>query len=166
MDSRPDDFIELRRLLALKRHEQPPPGYFDGFSRKVIVRIRAGEEIRDNSFFGVFAWEGSWLQRLWASLETRPVYAGGFGFAVCGFLLAGVLLSEKTGPTLSAAPNEAAPAHVQISLNKDHLFLGSSGEVGPSSSRLGRSQLQDPFLQPAKAPGEARATLLDTSIGN
>jgi hypothetical protein len=92
----PDDFEQLRRLLALKRHEQPPPGYFHGFSRQVIVRIKAGElgdpaDASGWSFSG-----GSFLQRIWATLDARPVLAGAFGVAVCGFFVVGALLSDAT----------------------------------------------------------------------
>lgn len=104
----PDDFEQLRRLLALKRHEQPPPGYFHGFSRQVIVRIQAGElgdpaEAAGWSFSG-----GSFLQRIWATLDARPALAGAFGVAVCGFFTVGAFLSVTT------AANNPLPSHPEV----------------------------------------------------
>ena len=108
----PDDFEQLRRLLALKRHEQPPPGYFHGFSRQVIVRIKAGElgdpvEVAGWSFGG-----GSLLQRIWATLDARPVLAGAFGVAVCGFFVVGALLSDNTGTAIAGNPPTPPPGRI------------------------------------------------------
>jgi hypothetical protein len=89
-----EDFGSLRRLLALKRHEQPPPGYFNDFSGQVIARIKAGERA-DESALDRFFWEVPWLQRLWAALEAKPILAGAFGATVCGLLIFGVIYSER-----------------------------------------------------------------------
>src|SRR6185295_5567848 len=92
-----ENFEPLRRLLALKRHEQPPPGYFDGFSREVMARIRAGETEPSRE-----ASAGSLWQRLWTMLEAKPIFAGAFGAGVCAVLISGILNSESAG---GMAPN-------------------------------------------------------------
>lgn len=56
-DPLPEDLERLRRLLALKRHETPPPGYFRNFSRQVIQRIEAEDQASANS-----GWR-SWFNR-------------------------------------------------------------------------------------------------------
>ncbi|MGN6553617.1 MAG: hypothetical protein ACTHLW_07835 [Verrucomicrobiota bacterium] len=83
-----ENFDQLRRLFALKRHEQPPPGYFDRFSRDVISRIQAGEQ-------GDASTEANWMQRLWLMLEAKPLFAGAFGAGVCALLMLGILSSEE-----------------------------------------------------------------------
>jgi hypothetical protein len=95
MNPEQENFDSLRRLLALKRHEQPPPGYFQDFSAQVLLRIRAGERVDRSSFWESLSWEAPWLQRLWASFETKPILAGALGMLVCGFLVSAIALSEK-----------------------------------------------------------------------
>jgi hypothetical protein len=90
-----ENFEQLRRLLALKRHEQPPPGYFNDFSRQVIVRIKAGERGQEGNFLERLTWEAPWLQRLWSAFEARPILAGACGVAVCGLMITGVLYSDR-----------------------------------------------------------------------
>src|SRR5215471_9665769 len=94
MNPEQENFAELRRLLVLKRYEQPPPRFFNDFSRQVIIRIRAGERIEQFSFWEALSWEAPWIQRLWTAVETRPILAGTFGLAICGLLMAGMLYSE------------------------------------------------------------------------
>jgi hypothetical protein len=92
MSSEPQDFESVRRLLVLKRHEQPPPGYFHNFSLEVIGRIRAGEGAQESSA----GW--GWLTRMWSAFEGNPVMAGAFGAAVCGLLLWGMVASDQIEP--------------------------------------------------------------------
>lgn len=81
-----NDFEALRRLLALKRHEIPPPGYFENFSDNVIARIQAGEDVR----------ELPWLLRLLHAFETRPAYPMAFASSLCMVLLFGIVSVQQT----------------------------------------------------------------------
>jgi hypothetical protein len=88
-----EEFDDLRRLLALKRHEQPPPGYFVNFSAKVRARIQAEEMTRQES----------WVQRLTAFLLERPAQAGLVGAACVGLVAAAAMLAP-TGADLTGMP--------------------------------------------------------------
>jgi len=92
MNQDTENFHSLRRLLAVKRHEVPPPGYFNTFSRQVILRIKAGESGRDRHGF---VWQALWLQRLWSAFESRPVIAAGLGLAMCSLAVFGVVSSDN-----------------------------------------------------------------------
>ena len=84
MNSSPDDFQDLRRLLALKRHEQPPPGYFNYLPDKIQLRVER-DDLSEHSTW----WE--WLVR---KLDAQPVLAGAYAFAISGLMLLGFKVSQ------------------------------------------------------------------------
>jgi hypothetical protein len=96
MNQDTENFEQLRRVLVLKRHEQPPPGYFNNFSRQVIARIEAGERGAAGALIDRLVWEAPWLQRIWAAFEAKPILAGACVAAVCGLLITGVVCTDKT----------------------------------------------------------------------
>jgi hypothetical protein len=74
MNSNPNDFEALRKLMALKRHEQPPPAYLNQLSNRIITRIERGEG-------QLTLWE-----KVSANFSLRPTVACAFGLTVCGAL--------------------------------------------------------------------------------
>jgi hypothetical protein len=95
MNENEPNFESLRRLLALKRHETPPPGYFNNFSSQVIARIRAGQSAAPASQSDAVFGGIPWFVRLLQSLETKPVFAGGFATALCGLLVFGAVMARQ-----------------------------------------------------------------------
>ena len=120
MNPEQENFQELRRLLVLKRYEQPPPGYFNTFSDHVIARIQAGEA-RASGLDRL-------LHSLWSAMGLKPALAGAFGLAVCGLLVAGVIFSDGNPstsglavmqvPEPAAAPVQAAARLVTPALEQ------------------------------------------------
>jgi hypothetical protein len=93
-----DSFDQVRRVLALKRYETPPPGYFNDFSRSVVARIeRLHAHERSAGAATSQPSEAGWLVRLWEALETKPLLAGAFGMVACGLLVGAVVYSEVSG---------------------------------------------------------------------
>lgn len=84
MNSSPDDFRDLQRLLALKRHEQPPPGYFRYLNDKIALRIEH-DDLSSHS---------TWWEWIVAKLDARPVLAGAYAFAISGLMLLGFKVSH------------------------------------------------------------------------
>ena len=128
------NFDSLQRLLALKRHEQPPPGYFNRFSRDVIARIKAGE---NGASFELAFWE-----RLLGLFDVKPVFAGAFGMAVCALLVSGVIASENSdnklaNPSVAAAatgnPVVATPVALVTPRAEESGFRSSTNPVAPDS---------------------------------
>src|SRR5688572_13230703 len=143
MNPENQDFESLRRLLKLKRYEQPPPRYFNDFSGQVINRIRAGYSEDRAESLAATAWKAPWLQRVLSVLETKPLVAGAFGAAVIGVLVGGAVYSDKveiSGPSELAGPQialPAAPTPVAVGNNAGFALGGGGGtNVGTLFDRI------------------------------
>ncbi len=90
MNESENNFESLRRLLALKRHEIPPPGYFNNFPRQVMSRIRAGETAESRGIAGL-----SWLLKFLQVFEAKPAFASAFASSLCLLLLLGIVYAER-----------------------------------------------------------------------
>ena len=106
MKSAPENFDQLLKLFALKRHEQPPPGYFENFPSQIMARLKSGEA-RKRGWWEDFSGEVSWLQSVWSALEAKPILAGAFGVVVSGLVLSGIIYSQKMDQAF-VPPNPAA----------------------------------------------------------
>ena len=97
-----ENFDPLRKLLAWKRHETPPPGYFNDFSAKVCARIEAAEAVRSVG----------WWQRLRLSFDAKPIMACTYGLAVGGLMVFAVYRASNLGLDQTSAPAGTDPALV------------------------------------------------------
>ncbi len=97
MNHPPDGFDALRKLLALKRHESPPPGYFNRLADRVIAQLEAEGALP----------APAWWQQWWEALVSPPVRALGYGAAVVALLLLGTgflrTLELEADPVLAAS---------------------------------------------------------------
>ena len=91
MNPEPNDEQGIQKILALKRHEQPPPAFFNGFSNRVLDRIRTEPMPRP-----------TWRERLSVEFYGVPLYMSLAGVAVCGLLVVGMISSLRVKPPSNA----------------------------------------------------------------
>jgi len=101
MSENNNNFQQLKQLLKLKRHEIPPPGYFNHFSGDVISRLRAGESGQPEGLFQRLQSESSLLAFLLPVFEARPGIIGALATSLCLLLLIGVVWADRPDATLN-----------------------------------------------------------------
>jgi hypothetical protein len=158
MNENENNFESLRRLLALKRHETPPPGYFANFSAAVTARIRAGDARRTASVPNRLADELPWLFRLMSAFEAKPAFAGAFASALCLLLLVGIVYAERPSDiepqpilqaTLDTSPLAVAtPVNLSSQPAEQTVFLSSTNPVFNSQPAGAWFASQGPTVQP------------------
>ena len=93
MNSDQGDFEALRKLMALKRHEQPPPGYFHLLPSRIITRIENGEG------------QDSFWEEFLSNFSIRPIWACAIGFSFCAAVVVGTLYPLATDATMADLPS-------------------------------------------------------------
>lgn len=114
MNESDPNFEPLCKLLSLKKHEVPPPGYFNKFSGQVIGRIRHEEKTRkSDGVFGVLFSEAPWLLKFIQVFEAKPAYAGAFASFLCLLLVGAIVYTNHSDvnvdPLSGTETAQAAP---------------------------------------------------------
>jgi hypothetical protein len=156
MNEHENNFESLRRLLVLKRHETPPPGYFNYFSRQVLQRIRAGDTGKSANWLEALFAQTPWREKLLQAFDVKPVFASAFAGALCLLLFLGIIYAERpeitSQPLLQAATTAAslaAVSPVSLSQSADQTGIVSSTDpvlsLQPVASLFGQ---QNSLAQP------------------
>ena len=155
MNDNENNFEALRQLMALKRHEIPPPGYFHNFSRNVIQQIRSGQTGESAGWFERYLGQTPWAARLLQAFSMKPVFAGGFAGTLCMLLLFGIVYAERPDftpqPVLQASVTPTALASVtRASLSQPAEQIGIASAtpmlgLEPGGSAFGQ---ENPLAQP------------------
>lgn len=173
MKENEQDFELLRRLLTLKRHEVPPPGYFNSFSRQVMARIRAEEaEKAEVSVSLADRFGFSWLLRSFQALEATPAYAGGFATVLCLLLIFAAVMAERPegvsqafltpaahetaslpmvtpAPSIAQNPLEQSPGLTMVADSSTNPVVNFQNSYQDSSLPIGQPQFS---VQPVSFP--------------
>jgi hypothetical protein len=154
MNENENNFESLRRLLVQKRHETPPPGYFNSFSGQIIARIRAGEARAARTGRSS---ETSWFVRLLQAFELKPAFAGAFASALSLLLVFGIIYAERpvngpqpilqtAGQSIGSFAAMSPAAISQPALSGDYSTSNSAAtSLQPVASLFGS---QNVFAQP------------------
>ncbi len=101
---------KLRRLLALKKHEIPPPGFHDQLSSRIMDQIRREEQ--EVGFAPA-------IRRFFQQFELTPATLGMAGAAACAILLVALNQNPPQGaPVPAPAPSVATTTEIGTTLGE------------------------------------------------
>lgn len=101
----PDEFESLKKLLALKRHEEPPPGYFDRLPGEVRARIAHAQASP----------EPRWRRWL-ATWDLSPALATSYAVVAVTLVVGGIWMAKQPvaegGPQIVTTPVPSVDANL------------------------------------------------------
>lgn len=121
----PDEFEKLRNLLALKRHEEPPPGYFDRLPGEVRARIAHAQANPE-----------PWWQRWLESWNLSPALATSYAAMTAALLLGGVWFVQRPAVPQGGPQVVTVPLTVPPSTDTNGTPTGAGTDANPTPSGL------------------------------
>ena len=161
MNENEHDFEALRRLLALKRHETPPPGYFESFPGEVMARLRASQSVAQDGIAERLADRLPWLFRMIQAFENKPAFATAFASALCVLLLAGIVFAERPEATvqpLVQSTQDTSPLNIALAPAQDF-------NAQPAGLQSGFNPSTDPVFGPQPMGGASAVALFNSQNG-
>lgn len=143
-----NNFKELKGLLKLKRHEIPPPGYFNQFSSGVISRLREGES-GGQSFAERLRSDWPFLANVMGLFAARPGLIGGLATSVCLFLVVSVLWADRSDSNSDGGAAVAQTAQAAPAAPEANPILASVTTLAPPEAGIAISTNPVASLQPA-----------------
>jgi hypothetical protein len=144
MNENQQNFDQLQRLLKLKQHEVPSPGYFNAFSDQIMSRIRAGEAGeagQGGSLMDRLEYQAPWLVNFIRVFETRPGLVGAFATSLCLLLVLGVFFAEYSERTaqqvleIAETPGQtASPSLATLATLAPAASVSASGGIVASTN--------------------------------
>jgi hypothetical protein len=163
MNETKHNFSHVKRLLKLKQHEVPPPGFFNHFSEEVVARIRAGESRGQDSLVNRLQDSAPWLVNFLRVFEAKPGLIGGFAASLCLLLVLGVVLAEHSEnspqnvfaaasvqPSSSnvASTSSTATEFASVGSAEGGIAISTNASLQPVASLFGQPS-GSPLFQPA-----------------
>jgi hypothetical protein len=119
-----DEFDSLRRLLALKRFETPPPGYFDQLSPRVLARISTANEALAQQ---------PWWRRVFPLELVDRVLTTPNAFTIAGLALVGVSLALVLNSDRPASPSLGGGIPLSAAV-RSTAGIPDPGSMGPAAN--------------------------------
>ena len=100
MNSREERHLdEVAQLVSLKRHEVPPPAYFQSFSDRVISQIEANQSVEGRR---------SLRERVTEAFDLKPFVAFSYGLSMFAVLVSAYQYTSSLLPSFNRASEGVA----------------------------------------------------------
>ena len=109
----PDEFESLKKLLALKRHEEPPPGYFDRLPGEVRARIAHAQASPE-----------PWWRRWLATCDLSPALATSYAVVAVTLVVGGIWMAKQ--PVAEGGPQIVTTTVPSVDANLTNTIIASN----------------------------------------